>query len=104
MKQQEFFKLWLMFLMFFTSSMLIFGCGNKQDGEFASDKDTQVTEENIAVNKKGLELKDDEESMLHSSLNQIDLDKWKQLVEDLKNALGEMEEVSKEVLQTSERR
>lgn len=104
MRLQDYLKTFI--AVFFTAVVFLnaSGCGNKQDGELTSGKDTHVNNEDITVNKKSPELNDDEESMLLSSLNQIDLDKWEQLVEELKNTLGDMEEIKVRAEQVSKTR
>jgi len=65
----------------------------KNDGLNAKEADA------VVINTSGSEL-----SQVFSVEDEIQLDEWMRLVKDIKSTLGEMEEVSNQVLQTSEPR
>jgi len=108
--KHQFLKPCFVFLVLFTTSMLVIGCW--EDGE------TKVQNERVEsrqlMEKDGLNAKEADAVVINTSgselsqifqvKDEIHLDEWMQLVKDIKSTLGEMEEVSNQVLQTSEPR
>lgn len=110
MKKQEFFKLCFAFLMIFTFSMLVIGCGENGESKFQTEKvegkqpmegGSNYTNEVEVVR---VDTSGSEASQIFPVEDEIQIDEWMLLVKDIKSTLGEMEEVSKQVLQTSEPR
>jgi hypothetical protein len=110
MKKQRYLRSCFVFLVLFTFSMLIFGCGDNGVSKLQTERveSKQLKEESsahaneadaVVINTSGSGL-----SQIFPVEDEIQLDEWMQLVKDIKSTLGEMEEVSKQVLQTSELR
>ena len=110
MKKQRYLRSCFVLLLLFTFSIPIFGCGDKRESKIQAEKveskqrmeknSAQVNEvEVVKVNASG-----SKSSQVFPVEDEIQLDEWMQLVKDIKSTLGEMEEVSKQVLQTSELR
>ena len=110
MRKQKLLRPSSVFLLLFAFSMLVIGCWEdgeskvqeerveskqlmKNDGLNAKEADA------VVINTSGSEL-----SQVFSVEDEIQLDEWMRLVKDIKSTLGEMEEVSNQVLQTSEPR
>ena len=110
MKAQKYLRPCFVLLLLFTFSLLVIGCW--EDGE--SKLQNERVESRQLMEKDGLNAKEadavvintsgSELSQVFSVEDEIQLDEWMRLVKDIKSTLGEMEEVSNQVLQTSEPR
>jgi hypothetical protein len=108
--KHHFLKPCFVVLVLFAFSMLFIGCW--EDGE--SNLQTERVESKQLMEKNGLNTNDadvvvistlgSKSSQVFPVEDEIHLDEWTQLVKDIESTLGEMEEVSKQVLQTSELR
>ena len=110
-KKQKFLKPSFVLLLFFTFSILVIGCGDKD----TTKANTEKTESKQLIEKNSLNANNEAEvirvdasgtegSQEFPVEDEIHLDKWMQLVKDIKSTLGEMDKESKQVLRTSEPR
>lgn len=117
MKKQKFLKPCFVFLLLVTFSMLVFGCGDKGESKIQTERveGKQLMENNSihtneadvvaglhATHRHEVNTSDSEVAQVFPIDDEIQLDEWMLLVKDIKSTLVEMEEVSKQVLQTSE--
>ncbi|MFQ5687157.1 MAG: hypothetical protein ACE5GV_10895 [Candidatus Scalindua sp.] len=110
MKKQKFLKPYFVFLLLFTFSMLVIGCGENSESKVQTERvegrqlmkenSTHANEADVVV----VNTSDSESSRVFPVDDEIRLDEWMQLVKDIKSTLGKMDDESKQVLQMSESR
>ena len=109
-KKQKLLKSVFTFSLFCTFSMLFFGCGEKDATKNKTEKvggKQLLMKDSLSANEAEVVLinaSGSEASQVFPVEDEIHLDEWMQLVKDIKSTLGEMEEESKQVLQTSKPR
>ncbi len=97
-KKQKFLKSVFTFLLFCTFSMLVFGCGNKGESTVQTERveGKHLMETNIAYASKESKDEDDTPDTNKSQEiqinDQIQMEQWKQLVEELKTTLGDIKD------------
>ena len=109
-KKQKLLKSVFTFSLFCTFSMLFFGCGEKDATKNKTEKvggKQLLMKDSLNNHKLGevvhnLNADGSEASEVFPVEDEIQIDEWMQLVKDIKSTLGEMEEESKQVLETSE--
>jgi hypothetical protein len=108
-KKQTFLKPRFALLLFFTFSMLVIGCVENGESKIQTERvdGRQMEKNSLNANEADVVIvntSDSESPPVFPVEDEVHLDEWIQLVNDIKSTLGEMKEVSKQVLQTSEPR
>ena len=103
-KKQKFLKPSFAFLLFFTFSMLVIGCGDKN----TTKANTEKTESKQLMEKNSLNVNEADVAAISESVplsinptfdDEIHPEEWMQLVEDIKSTLNKIE-ADKQALQS----